>query len=1757
MALIFISSQAIAQIDYTAKDIVKPYEGGFRPGSNLGYFPPWTDEDLANIAAGNPELGILGAGVKSIRPGLFESFVEEWGYELRLPTYEHFKSLGFEDNTLIVGFPSDDHRDTTFHCPEHQSAMFANLYEPIWDNGENGTPVNENNYYASYLYKIATLYGEHIKFWEIWNEPGFDFTGARGWLPPGQPGNWWENNPDPCDNILRAPIFHYIRTLRISYEIIKYVDEDDYVCVSGTGYPSFLDAIMRNTDNPEDGNVTEEYPHGGGAYFDVMGFHSYPHFDGATRRWSTEINGFEYSRHSDGAANGIARTKGIYQDILDQYGYDGNTYPLKEWIITEINIPRKSFSDALGGEDAQINFMMKAYLACIKEDIRQMHVYSLAEQKAEAEASTEFDLMGLYQVIKDILPYEQTPTNAGIAYKTTSDQLFGKRYDREYTEAMNIPDHIGGAAFVDDDGYHTYMLWAKTQEDQSEQAYASYSFPDEFDIFELTVHEWDYSRTNASVIIEPTYIELSSRPIFLQESIFTYKPPSCAPATVQFAALRPEGAASWRWEFEGGRPSTFFGKEARVTFEEPGNYKVSLEIKDIDGNTLASQADYILIQGYPEVDFEANAAGPILNVVNNSSENTDEFRWNFGDGATSIDEEPVHTYASNGTYEITLVAENECGVVTQMEQVEVKLPEADRLGFTAKDVVPPYDGHFRPSSNLGFFPPWSDENLATIAAGDLTKQIEGAGVKAIRPALAGSFLEEWGYDFRIETFDTYENLGLKDNTLIVGFPALSQRDPNHYCETAQSELFANLYTDIWDDGENGTPVNDENYYALYLYKLITDYGDHIKFWEIWNEPGFDYTGARGWLNENQPGNWWVNDPNPCDYKVNAPIQHFIRLLRVSYEVIKTLEPDDFVALSGTGYLSFLDAVLRNTDNPIDGTVTSDYPHRGGAYFDVMGFHSYPHFDGSTKYWDNNINAFAYERHSDAAANGIMRVRNNMQGVLDKYGYDGSTYPEKHWIITECNIPRRNFSDFIGGDEVQRNFTIKAYITAAINKFTQLHIYSLAEREFEEDASFEFHLMGLYNRVRETPIFTESKTPAGVAYKTVSDLLFGTTYDAEHTAYLRLPDGVKGGAFRDVKGNYIYALWAETRTDNTEEASATYSFPTDFSFKELTKCEWNHSETNADEVISTLNIELTGAPIFLMRSNNVVNVPVAGIKAVGEQIGCLPFEVQFESISTDAEQYEWTFEGAIPSTSTLPNPIVTYTDTGLYEVTLKVSNDAGEHKYTIEEYIDVRDKPTAEFHPEIDGTKATFVIDSEIDEFINFFWDFGTGSLFPSPEPTYDFRRNGTYEVKLVPFSYCPGDTITQTVVIAALPEAAFRAVEEESCDRKVVSFINQSLNTDDSATWYFPGGTPSTSTNRNQVVVYRESGAYEAMLIVKNEEGQDTITQMIDVAVAPLTRITGTFCESESFVVNGTTYGKERVYGEESIPRGEGLCDSMVIVDIRIEREPITTYNDALCPGEFIEVNGQIYDQSNPNGIERVARAGQCDSLVVVNLDFTTTEPTEIERTICAGERYRLGLNYYSEAGIYQDTLTSVAGCDSIVTLALSVTQPITISTTEVVEDDGAGTGRAVIQVLGGEPPYDILWDDGTIGTILENAALGLYTVTVVDNQNCIQSLEVEIGSSAIVPGYLAYPNPIEAGRLITLEFRSPIEQRIRVTMHDMHGRIIRMQDYDIDAGISTGQLLSHTVPGVYSIQMMYLGTGEQFSFLQVVKPYLNDIGGN
>lgn len=490
----------------TANDAIPAFNGHFGYGSNMGFYNPYSDMQLADIGAR--------INVHVMRPALDEKFLEKWGYDIRSDLFQHFGDLNMNENTLFLGYPSAAHRDNTVYCGKDSSALFANMYEPIFDNGENGTPVNDKNYYALYVYKVVKKYGKNVKFYEIWNEPDYATTGKTE-ATPGTPGSWWTSNPDPCEYALHAPIQHYIRLLRISYEVIKSIDASANVCIGGVGIPSFLDAVLRQTDNPKDGTVTKDFPLNGGAYFDVLSYHVYPHIDNSLRAWNNATQTFDQFRHSDRAVAGIFDRKNKMTDVLNKFGYNGSTYAQKHFIITETNIPAKQFGEFIGSYEAQRNYVIKALVKVQQNDILQLYFYSLGEFQVGATAKDEFEKMGLYTPLTNTVPYQMPPTEAGYAFSTTSKILFGFDYDIAETQKLKIPTSVDGAAFKNKTtGEVRYVLWAKTSLDQSEIAQELYSFPTALNLKSVKRRDWDFSKTQKEILIPSSNINLTGTPTF-------------------------------------------------------------------------------------------------------------------------------------------------------------------------------------------------------------------------------------------------------------------------------------------------------------------------------------------------------------------------------------------------------------------------------------------------------------------------------------------------------------------------------------------------------------------------------------------------------------------------------------------------------------------------------------------------------------------------------------------------------------------------------------------------------------------------------------------------------------------------------------------------------------------------------------------------------------------------------------------------------------------------------------------------------------------------------------------------------------------------------------------------------------------------------------------------------------------------------------------------------------------------------------------
>ena len=496
------------------------YNGQYGYGLNPGWYGSnWSTQQIIDLGAGNKVKGI---GGKAFRTQIYDNYLGWYGDSSLLSDYEHLKMLGSTETTVMIGGPRDANKwDTAFYTgTDSKAKVFKGLYEPIFINGE----VNPNNTFAAYLYKVVKIYGKYIKFYEVWNEPDFTY-GDGGWLGdsnPPNPGSWFFRDPTPEDLVnLRTPVQYYIRMLRISWEVIKKYQPNAYVCTGGIGNRSFLDALLRNSDNPDAGKVTTDFPLKGGAYFDILSFHTYPEF--LLRNWAeagepASADGFYYYRHSDSAIAKHLMIKNRMDDLLHSYGYDATNYPAKQFICTETGMSRQTDATQFGGNEVQRNYMIKAHVKTQMDgQIKQTYWFSTAD--GANAANDHWDAFGCYYYFGDKQPYNATPTDQGIALKTTSDLLYGRTYDAAQTSALNLPTTIDGGAFKGKDGSFVYVLWAKTSTDLSEKATAKISFPASIISSGYVVKkDWNFSNTDSSTILNSTEVILSGTPAFFQES---------------------------------------------------------------------------------------------------------------------------------------------------------------------------------------------------------------------------------------------------------------------------------------------------------------------------------------------------------------------------------------------------------------------------------------------------------------------------------------------------------------------------------------------------------------------------------------------------------------------------------------------------------------------------------------------------------------------------------------------------------------------------------------------------------------------------------------------------------------------------------------------------------------------------------------------------------------------------------------------------------------------------------------------------------------------------------------------------------------------------------------------------------------------------------------------------------------------------------------------------------------------------------------
>ncbi|MFZ1516502.1 MAG: PKD domain-containing protein [Saprospiraceae bacterium] len=272
-------------------------------------------------------------------------------------------------------------------------------------------------------------------------------------------------------------------------------------------------------------------------------------------------------------------------------------------------------------------------------------------------------------------------------------------------------------------------------------------------------------------------------------------------------------------------------------------------------------------------------------------------------------------------------------------------------------------------------------------------------------------------------------------------------------------------------------------------------------------------------------------------------------------------------------------------------------------------------------------------------------------------------------------------------------------------------------------------------------------------------------------------------------------------------------------------------------------------------------------------GCVPFEVQFKNNSTGATSYEWSFPGGNPSTSTDPNPKVTYDKVGTYDVTLVAINGTDKSTLSQTSFINVGAAPVAEYQSVVSGYAVSFTNASKNGG--TYLWNFGDMETSTEENPTHTYKAEGEYEVTMTMTNDCGISELKQRVIVYLIPKVNFSSTKTRICAGDQVNYIDESSKDVNDWNWQFEEGEPATSIDKNPSVTYKKPGIYAVKLTVKNTNGENFITKTNYIEV-----ISSVLCPDKT--------GKKRKVqlGEESDPGKSINSRSRINADVNIFPNP-------------------------------------------------------------------------------------------------------------------------------------------------------------------------------------------------------------------------------------------------------------------------------
>lgn len=924
---------------------------------------------------------------------------------------------------------------------------------------------------------------------------------------------------------------------------------------------------------------------------------------------------------------------------------------------------------------------------------------------------------------------------------------------------------------------------------------------------------------------------------------FTAPDSACIRTPVNFTNTSTPAAQGSNWTFGDGTTSSATGPVK--TFAAPGLYTVQVVNTYPYCSDSASKQIRILprpVAAYAAANTVQCKPPLTVNFINNSS-NAVSYQWNFGDGNTSTQQDPVHTYNSYGSFAVTLTVTNASGCTDTLRQpgfVNIQRPAIAFPGLPLRGCIP-YTTTFSPG-------------ISTLDNVTFYLWEFGDGVTSAQASPTHTYTAQGSYKIKL-TVTT--STGCTESDSLVGGVTVGRVPtvdftavPNPVCAFGQvrfTAVFSEGDTFLWQfgDGDSSTAQNPVHQYTdtgSYNVSLtVTNSGCAVTTTkpafirskppianfgytnDCQNRKGFAFSdssvGATSWL-------WDFGDGTTST--LQNPFHVFPAF--TSYNVSLTVMNDTCSHTKVLTLRIFDESPTFTADRRVAcKTALINFTPQSSNPANILTY-SWNFFNGDTSALQNPQTTYT------ASGNyAVQLVTTDIYGCRDtalQSQYVRINGPTANFTAANNNGCKGLTASFVDATQGDGTNTLTRwewqYGDGASQTFTTAtnpqHIYSNAGnytvKLIATDAA------GCKDSISYADLVNTSN-PQVNFYAVDTAICLGAPLQFVHTSLIVSP---------------FSSVWylGDGNTSNSHNPLYTY----------------------ADTGTYTVKVVMTdgyGCTDSITRRQYITVKETDASFAVSDSLGgCTPFEVRFTNTSQFYESSLWQLGNG---TSTAANPAQVYNTPGTYNIKLTVTGRGGCMDSAFKT-IQIFDASATTFsYTPFNGCKPlllTATVNSPAN--LDFIWDFGDGTTLTTTAATtqYTYNTFGNYVPKLLlsDSGNCLVPLIgTDTVRILGV-NAKFGWDKRLFCDSGTVRFIDSTTFNDPVISYAWDFGDGGTSSVASPVHHYASPGLYPVQLVTQTQQGcRDvfSVDSLIKVVASPDISVFGdsVVCQNDAVQYRG------------------------------------------------------------------------------------------------------------------------------------------------------------------------------------------------------------------------------------------------------------------------------------------------------------------